>query len=264
LLGQSLAHQVGLGYLYPKNNINQALKSVFRYNWFPELAPYYEKHKQGRNFAEPNEPGLVIVTWPKGKEVEGEFINEVWSGIEYQVASHMLYEGLVPEGLAILRGIHDRYDGRRHNPWNEPEAGEHYARAMASWGCLISASGYTYNGPKGIIGFAPRLKQDNFKSFFTAAEGWGSLIQKRGANSQSNIITVKWGKLVLSELQFELPQGAEPTNVKVTLNDENYQFQEKLQFKKIIQKGSMNKINIYLSNKILIESNKSISVEMFW
>src|SRR5881397_3957504 len=92
--------------------------------------------------------------------------------------SHLLYEGMIREGLSIIRGIHDRYDGKRHNPWNEVECGDHYARALASWGCLIALSGFVYDGPAGRLGFAPRWQQENFKAFFTAAEGWGSLSQK--------------------------------------------------------------------------------------
>ena len=93
----------------------------------------------------------------------------------------MLQEGLTQEGLTLVRGIHDRYDGVKRNPWNEIECGDHYARAMAAWGCLLGVSGYVYDGPAGTIGFAPRMTPDDFKCFFTAAEGWGSLVQRREA-----------------------------------------------------------------------------------
>ena len=39
------------------------------------------------------------------------YSDEVWTGIEYQVAAHMIYEGLVEEGFAIVKGARDRYDG---------------------------------------------------------------------------------------------------------------------------------------------------------
>ena len=105
--------------------------------------------------------------------------DEVWTGIEYQVASALLHRSMIREGLSILRGVDDRYDGKRHNPWNEVECGDHYARALASWGCLIAVSGFVYDGPAGRLGFAPRWQAENFRAFFTAAEGWGTIEQVR-------------------------------------------------------------------------------------
>jgi non-lysosomal glucosylceramidase len=31
----------------------------------------------------------------------------------------MINEGLLEEGLIVLRSIHDRYNGTKRNPWNE-------------------------------------------------------------------------------------------------------------------------------------------------
>ena len=184
-----------------------ALKSVYRYNWAPNIAAQNQAHPPQRWFARPGDAGLFTCTWPKGGRMAEPVLyrDEVWTGTEYQVASALLYEGLIREGLSIIRGIDDRYDGRRHNPWNEVECGDHYARAMASWGCLIALCGFVYDGPAGRLGFAPRWQHDNFKAFFTAAEGWGTLHQTRRANSQTNRIDVKHGSVRLRELIFELP-----------------------------------------------------------
>ncbi len=42
------------------------------------------------------EGGLLLCTWPKGGELSLPFVysNEVWTGIEYQVASHLMLMGL--------------------------------------------------------------------------------------------------------------------------------------------------------------------------
>ena len=70
------------------------------------------------------------------------------NGFEYQVAGHMIWEGMVKEGLAVERAIHDRYHASRRNPWNEVECGDHYARSMASYGVFIAACGYEHTAPR--------------------------------------------------------------------------------------------------------------------
>ena len=85
------------------------------------------------------------------------YFNECMNGFEYQAAGHMIWEGMVQEGLAVTRAIHDRYHPSRRNPWNEVECGDHYARSMASYGVFLAACGYEYHGPKRHLAFAPRL-----------------------------------------------------------------------------------------------------------
>ena len=92
---------------------------------------------------------------------------------------------MVQEGLAITRAIHDRYHASRRNPWNEVECGDHYARAMASYGVFLAACGYEYHGPKGHLAFAPRLTPEDFRAAFTTAEGWGTFSQKRDGGTRS-------------------------------------------------------------------------------
>ena len=83
-----------------------------------------------------DEGGLLLCTWPQGRRARrcrSSTRNEVWTGIEYQVASHLMLMGLVDEGLEIVRVCRDRYDGRVRNPFNEYECGHWYARAMSSY-----------------------------------------------------------------------------------------------------------------------------------
>jgi hypothetical protein len=134
--------------------------------------------------------------------------DEVWTGIEYQVAGHMAWERMTTEALAICRGVHDRYQPAKHNPYNEVECGDHYARAMASHGVFLALCGFEYHGPRGQLGFAPRLAADDFRAAFTAAEGWGTISQRRQGKQQTQGIAVLWGKLRLTSLTFELPEGA--------------------------------------------------------
>jgi hypothetical protein len=139
------------------------------------------------------------------------------NGFEYQAAGHMIWEGLLTEGLAVCRALHDRYGASRRNPWNEIECGEHYARSMASYGAYLAACGYEHHGPKGHLGFAPRLGADDFRAAFTAAEGWGTFSQKRDAPGLKATIDVKYGKLGLKTLALALADGAKPKDATVTV-----------------------------------------------
>jgi len=233
LFGQGWAHQLGLGYIYPPEYVKKALQSVWKYNWTPDVGPYNAAHKPERWFARPGEPGLFTCTWPKSPYLAAgvRYKSEVWTGIEYQVAGHMVYEGMVTEALAICRGIHERYQPARHNPFNEVECGDHYARTMASWGVYTALAGYEYDGPKGHLGFAPRLTPESFRAAFTAAEGWGTFAQKRDSQIQSERIELRWGRLSLRSLAFTVPEdfrsvkvfviaGARPIKIDYTLKDD--------------------------------------------
>jgi hypothetical protein len=129
-------------------------------------------------------------------------MNECWTGCEKQVASHMVWEGgdLVEKGLAVIRMVHDRHHASKRNPWNEVEAGDHYGRALSSYGVFTAVCGFEYHGPKGHIGFAPRLTPENFQAAFTAAEGWGTYRQKSEAGRQKAELEIKWGRLRLKTL----------------------------------------------------------------
>jgi hypothetical protein len=128
----------------------------------------------------------------------------------------MIWEGLIDEALQVARGARDRYNGIKRNPWNEIECGDHYARAMSSWTILLALEGFSYDGPQGVIGFNPRYAPDDFRAFFTAAEGWGTFTQKREKGEagflappvrrQTATFEVKYGRLTLKELVLTLPE----------------------------------------------------------
>ncbi len=211
LFGQGWAHQVGLGYLYPADTVKSALASIWKYCWAPDVGPQNRAHAPERWFAYPGEAGLFTCTWPKSAhmgERSTRYRDEIWTGIEYQVAGHMAWEGMLTEALAICRGIHERYHPTKHNPWNEIECGDHYARALASWGVLTGLAGFEHHGPKRHIGFAPRITPEDFRAAFTAAEGWGSYRQERTKGRQRCTLEVRWGRLPLKTWSLGVPDGA--------------------------------------------------------
>ncbi|MEQ1894968.1 MAG: GH116 family glycosyl hydrolase, partial [Planctomycetota bacterium] len=115
VFGQSWAHQVGLGRILPEAETRSALHALWKYSFAPDIGPYRkymeDKIGGGRWYALPGEAGLLMCTWPQGGEQsavgQGQdawavgYFNECMSGFEYQVAAHMLCEGLVTEGLAL-------------------------------------------------------------------------------------------------------------------------------------------------------------------
>ena len=225
VMGQSWAWQVGLGRLLPETETKSALRSLWRYNFAPDVGPYREANKPGRWYAMPGEAGLLMCTFPRpdwdyddasgqGAEWAAGYFNECMNGFEYQAASHMVWEGLVQEGLAVTRVIHDRYDATRRNPWNEIECGDHYARSMASYGVFLASCGFEYHGPNGHLGFAPRLTQDAFKAAFTSAAGWGTFHQWKEGTSRRAEIALTRGTLMVRTLALVAP--GTPHQVTVT------------------------------------------------
>jgi non-lysosomal glucosylceramidase len=230
VLGQCWAWQVALGRVLPEKETRQALTSLWRYNFTPDVGPYRQANKPGRWYAVAGEGGLLMCTFPrtdwdyrrasgKGPDWAAGYFNECMSGFEHQVASHMVWEGLVMEGLAITRAIHDRYRATFRNPYNEVECSDHYARAMASYGTYLAACGYEYHGPNRHLAFAPRLTPEKFQAAFTTAEGWGTFRQTAGQGQQTATLEVKWGRLPLRTLTLAALGGKPPAIVKATLGD---------------------------------------------
>lgn len=208
LLGQWFAEVAGLGRLLPGENIRAALASVLKYNFrrgFEEFANLQ------RIFATGDESGLLLCTWPRGNRPALPFVycDEVWTGIEYQVAAHLLYEGLEEEGVAIVDAVRSRYDGVKRNPWNEIELGHHYARAMSSWSLLTAYSGFHYSAPARQLRFQPLRRSGRFRCLFVAGGAWGVYEQEAGAKSLQVELRIEEGSLELATLvlPFQVPRA---------------------------------------------------------
>ncbi|MCF6268461.1 MAG: non-lysosomal glucosylceramidase [Melioribacteraceae bacterium] len=174
--------------------VKSHLKAVYKYNMKHDLSKHPNPQRPG--YALGNEGGLLLCTWPHNDEPTLPFIysNEVWTGIEYQVASHLIMEGMVDEGLDIVRTLRKRYNGERRNPFNEYEAGSWYARAMSSYSLLQALSGIKYDAVDSTLYIDSKLG-DDFSCFFSTESGFGVTGLKDG----KPFIDVKMGSVPVSK-----------------------------------------------------------------
>ncbi len=216
LLGQWMAHVVGKGYVLPEEHVRDAIDAVYRYNFKETLADHSNPQ---RIFALGDEGGLLLCTWPRGNRPLLPFVysDEVWTGIEYQVAAHLIYEGHVDQGIRVVRAVRNRYDGERRNPWNEVECGNHYARALASWSLLLALSGFRYSAPEKAMRFDPRMDEERVRAFWSVGErGFGVYEQQRRPSSLVATIQHLHGEGVELE-EVSLP-GKTPRSVRARLD----------------------------------------------
>jgi uncharacterized protein (DUF608 family) len=197
VFGAWLARLSGLESLQNRASIRSHLAAVYRHNFKPSLWRHANPQRPG--YALGDEPGLLLCTWPRGGKPTLPFVysDEVWTGIEYQVASHLIAEGMVAQGLRLVEAVRSRYDGRARNPWNEYECGSFYARAMSSYALLIALSGFRYSAPTHTLTLDPRLETEPFTCFFSTASGWGTLTLRRNRLE----VRLAAGELTIDTLQ---------------------------------------------------------------
>jgi len=214
LVGQYFAHVCGLGALLNEANVRKAIGSVYRYNFLTSLA---EHESLQRVFALNDEAAMLICSFPKGNrpQVPFWFFSETMTGFEYQAAVHLIYEGLLKQGLEVIEAIRERYDGERRNPWNEAECGHHYSRAMASWAAVLALSGFQYSAVEKRLALQPRLPRRSFRSFWSVAAAWGTVAQTRTNGQLRSRIEVSEGHLELASLEVNAGAGASAKTVRV-------------------------------------------------
>ncbi|HEY9324741.1 MAG TPA: GH116 family glycosyl-hydrolase [Agromyces sp.] len=169
LLGQFHASVNGLGDILPADHVRSALRAIVEHNHRTDLSDHESTQ---RVYALNDEGGMLLASWPRGGRPAIPFVysDEVWTGIEHQVAASLVYAGLVDEALLVERTLRDRYDGTVRNPWNEIECGNHYARSLASWALLLAFSGAQWDAPTRTLSFDPAA---DGSYLFTTGSAWG-------------------------------------------------------------------------------------------
>lgn len=169
----------GLDEPIDSRKVTSHLESVYKYNLKHDLRNHSNPQRPG--YAVGNEGGLLLCSWPKGGKLSLPFVysDEVWTGIEYQVASHLIFEGKVAEGLDIVRTCRDRYNGVKRNPYNEYECGSWYARALSSYSLLQALTGVRYDAVTKTLYIDSKIGND-FRSFLSTASGYATVGLKAG------------------------------------------------------------------------------------
>ncbi|UJP13822.2 glycoside hydrolase family 116 protein [Microbacterium elymi] len=196
LLGQFHAQLNGLDDILPADRVRTALSAIMTHNFRGDLTDHESTQ---RVYALNDEGGLLLASWPAGGRPAIPFVysDEVWTGVEHQVAASLAAAGLVEDALLIERTRAARYDGVVRNPWNEIECGNHYARSLASWGVLLAFTGQRWDAPTHTLGFAP-AQPGPLRALFTTGTGWGRV----EIDADALTLRLDGGELALAELRL--------------------------------------------------------------
>jgi uncharacterized protein (DUF608 family) len=205
VLGCWIALACGVGQVLDADKVRSHLRAVHRHNFKPDL--FTHSNPQRPTYANGHEGGLLLCSWPFGNMPALPFVysNEVWTGIEYQAASHMILMGLVEEGLDVVRACRARYNGVVRNPFDEYEWGHWYARAMASYGLLQALSGARYDAIDAVLHLEPAVRGD-FRSFLSTATGYGTV----GISDGKPFLEVVSGTIPLKDIRFKAAPSPVP------------------------------------------------------
>jgi uncharacterized protein (DUF608 family) len=196
VLGAWIGEVCGLKDILDPVKVTSHLKSVYKYNFKKSLSDH--SNPQRPSYALGNDGGLLLCTWPKGGMLSLPFVysNEVWTGIEYQAASHLMMMGEVDKGLDIVRAARDRYDGRVRNPFDEYECGHWYARALSSYALLQGLTGIRYDALTQTMYLDS--EKDDFTSFISTETGFGNV----GLEGGKPFLKVAYGEIVVKHFNI--------------------------------------------------------------
>lgn len=213
VLAQYHANLYGLGEIFNPKRVRKSLKEIFRHNFVKSMRNVYNPC---RLYALNDESGLIICSWPRGTSrpaIPLTYAQESMHGFEYAAAVQMVQNGMLEEGLAIVKSVRDRYDGEKRNPWNEIECGSNYARSMASYALLNAFSGFEFDMVRGIIGFHPVCSHNGrFRCFWSLDSAWGEV----EITPAAAVLRVLYGTLNLNSIVLDIDTGHD--KIAVTLS----------------------------------------------
>lgn len=197
ILGEWFAQVSGLGPLLNPAHALSHLRAVHRYNFHASLRGHANPQRPA--YAIGDEAALLLCSWPRGGALAFPFVysDEAWTGIEYQVASHLIISGEVEKGLQIVRAARGRYDGRVRNPFSEFEWGHWYGRAMSSYALLQAFTGQDYDARTRVLTLAPAVRGD-IRAFLATETGYGVV----GVRDGAPFLDVRSGAIEVSRIDY--------------------------------------------------------------
>lgn len=197
MVGQYMAHVIGFGHMFKPAHVRKTLRSVVKYNRLPE---FFGHLNTKRSYVLSDETAILMCSYPHGERPKTSFpyYTEVMTGFEHQLAAHMIYEGQEKEALRIIRDIRARYDGKRRNPFNEAECGNHYARAMAAWSHVLAWTGFRYSAVTRTVTFGKR----EGTHFWSNGSAWGTCRIRRTKTGAAVQLKVLYGRIRIRHVEI--------------------------------------------------------------
>jgi len=250
--GHLYARLCGLGPVHDPLRVRDALRAVFRHNLKEEEGLLNGADPRGRDdwrwFARFSERG-------DDEALSGQWVTP-WTGTEYYVAAVMLAEGLVDEGMAVVRNVYDRC-AAAGMLLNHIECGEHYFRAAAAWALLPALQGLVFDASRAELAFAPQIRPEDFDTVFILPGFWGRLSQNRTGDCQRNQIRVEVGVLSLRTLRVEVLRSQAALLCQVHASCEGEQLP-------LAWETAGGSLTIRFDVSVLLTAGQSLSVQTQW
>ncbi len=206
-----------------------------------------------------------MCSWPKGGRPESPILycDEIWTGIEYEIAGFFLYEGKWDKALEIVSGARSRYQGNRKNPWSEIECGGHYARAMSSYSLLLAGSGFLFD--RGNIKIIPRVNNNSLSFFYSTGSSWGTYELTRTPHKTTFTLTPHFGKFECSKISLPAEKSKfNQMSMSIVKRSKTIPISEKIGIIQKDEQYGIPLIAILPRNLVTLEENEKLIIEIRW
>lgn len=205
-----LSSACGFGHVFNPWHERSAREAIRKHNVVTQAST--ESYVDMQHHFFPGDTGITVCTYPHGKLADGmRDADLVSSGFTSPVIAGMVLDRDMEGALDLAGRVRRRHDGRNRSPWNEPECGLLYARAMAHWNIYDQACGHVYDCTSRALAFDPRTfaavdggggGDHSFKCFVSLEGGWGEFSQTGppGMPSGKLRLSCLWGTFNLKTL----------------------------------------------------------------
>ncbi|MEI6133144.1 MAG: GH116 family glycosyl hydrolase [Bacillota bacterium] len=189
IIGQWAKHMIGSEDIFDKEKMHKALKFICNNS--------------------SKEYGIVNCRWPQDEYLHdvddncwNDQANTCWTGVELEFAALLIFEGMLLEGLAVIKNVDDRH--RKNGMYfDHPEFGGHYYRPLSSWSIINAMLGLSIRGTE--LYFAPKLNEQKARYFFVLSNATAHFTID--THSKTVEITVNTGSFNVSKINLTLPNG---------------------------------------------------------